>query len=215
MTLKTKSRPSSGASSARLDRLERLIEADRKRIAEDMRRIARERANDRKHHAEEMARIADERARIYEEHVKIADQLQQQEGLRTNISRGVEDALAVSLPEVMRGHRIRLKDVRRRVRNSKHGPEFDFMGLNGRLVVAGEAKIRLRPGNVREFVQKLREFRDHFPEHSRLKLYGAVGGMTVDDDAARLARKFGLYVLRMNGGKSCPDTPDDFRPQAY
>ena len=198
---------------ADLKRIAKERAADRKRIAEeraaDRKRIADERAADRQHHAKEMARITKERAKLDED---IADRLQQQEGLRTNISRAAEDAFATSLPDIMLGQNIRLDGVRRRVRKSKHGPEFDFLGVNGQLAVAGEAKIRLRPKNVREFLQKLREFRDHFPEHARLKLFGAVGGMTVDDDAAHLARKFGLYVLRMNGGKVCPDTPKGFRP---
>ena len=93
---------------------------------------------------------------------------------------------------------------------------MDILGLNGSVAVVGEVKIRLQRGRCSlKFADQLRDFREDFPEHARETVYGVVAGETVDDDAAALARKRGFFVLRMDEGIVCPETPDGFRPRAY
>ena len=182
-------------------------------------------------HQREMARIQAETDRLdksnreYRERTirmlagqrtRIAARLQNHEGLRTNISRGVEDAFAVSFSNIMKDrYGVALDEVLRRVQKENHRREIDILGLNGKVAVVGEAKIRVRQKEVNDFESRLRRFRDDFPEHSRETVYGVIAGMAVDEDAADLARKLGLVVLCMDGGVPAPSTPKNFRPRPY
>ena len=147
---------------------------------------------------------------------KISDEVKQAEGFRDSLARAAEDAFAFRLADIMRdNYGIRLDEVLRRVQVVNHGREVDILGLNGSVAVVGEVKIRLKREDVLTFVGKLGEFRDDFPDHARETVYGVVAGETVDGDAAALARKRGFFVLRMDEGIVCPETPEGFRPRAY
>ena len=147
---------------------------------------------------------------------KISDEVKRAEGFRDNLARAAEDAFAFRLKDILRdNYGLELDEVLRRVQLVNHGREVDILGLNGSVAVVGEVKIRLQRDDVLKFVGVLGEFRDDFPEHARETVYGVVAGETVDDDAAVLARKRGFFVLRMDEGIVCPETPDGFRPRAY
>ena len=147
---------------------------------------------------------------------KISDEVKRAEGFRDNLARAAEDAFAFRLKDILRdNYGLELDEVLRRVQLVNHGREVDILGLNGSVAVVGEVKIRLQRDDVLKFVGVLGEFRDDFPDHARETVYGVVAGETVDDDAAALARKRGFFVLRMDEGIVCPETPDGFRPRAY
>ena len=170
--------------------------------------------------ADDLKWIADDRKRIAEEHAKldrkISDEVKRAEGFRDSLARAAEDAFAFRLKDILRdNYGLELDEVLRRVRIVNHGREVDILGLNGSVAVVGEVKIRLERGDVHKFADQLRDFREDFPDHARETVYGVVAGETVDDDAAALARKRGFFVLRMDEGIVCPETPDGFRPRAY
>ena len=169
--------------------------------------------------AEDRARaekdIASTEKRIAELDRQLETDRRNNEGHRGSLSRGLEDSFAASLKPLMAGYGIPLDDVLLRVRNDNSGPEFDILGLNGTTAVVGEVKLQVKRKDVSAFADDLRDFREHFPEHARPKVYGVVAGMTIDDDAAALARKRGFFILRMDGAVACPETPKDFRPQPY
>ena len=147
---------------------------------------------------------------------KISDEVKRAEGFRDNLARAAEDAFAFRLKDILRdNYGLQLDEVLRRVQLVNHGREVDILGLNGSVAVVGEVKIRLQRDDVLKFVGVLGEFRDDFPDHARETVYGVVAGETVDDDAAALARKRGFFVLRMDEGIVCPETPEGFRPRAY
>ena len=178
-----------------LDRREKLAEADRK---------------------EALKRDEEARKRHAELDKKISDEVKRAEGFRDNLARAAEDAFAFRLKDILRdNYGLQLDEVLRRVQLVNHGREVDILGLNGAVAVVGEVKIRLQRDDVLKFVGVLGEFRDDFPDHARETVYGVVAGETVDDDAAALARKRGFFVLRMDEGIVCPETPDGFRPRAY
>ena len=154
-------------------------------------------------------------ASLAETNRKLDAEVQDRQGLRNSLSRGMEDSFAVSLKPLMAGYGVPLDSVIVRVRNDNRGPEFDIIGLNGTTAVVGEVKIQMKRKDVSAFSDDLRDFRDHFPEHARPTVYGVVAGMTIDDDAAALARKRGFFVLRLDGAVVCPETGGDFRPRAY
>ena len=170
--------------------------------------------------ADDLKWIADDRKRIAEEHAKldrkISDEVKRAEGFRDSLARAAEDAFAFRLKDILRdNYGLELDEVLRRVQLVNHGREVDILGLNGSVAVVGEVKIRLERGDVHKFADQLRDFREDFPDHARETVYGVVAGETVDDDAAALARKRGFFVLRMDEGIVCPETPDGFRPRAY
>ena len=147
---------------------------------------------------------------------KISDEVKRAEGFRDSLARAAEDAFAFRLKDILRdNYGLELDEVLRRVQLVNHGREVDILGLNGSVAVVGEVKIRLERGDVHKFADQLRDFREDFPDHARETVYGVVAGETVDDDAAALARKRGFFVLRMDEGIVCPETPDGFRPRAY
>ena len=164
--------------------------------------------------------IAEDRARVEKELLaldkKISDEVKRAEGFRDSLARAAEDAFAFRLRDIMRdNYGLRLDEVLRRVRIVNHGREVDILGLNGSVAVVGEVKIRLELGDVDKFTGWLGEFREHFPDYARETVYGVVAGETVDDNAAAVARKRGFFVLRMDEGIVCPETPEGFRPRAY
>ena len=168
---------------------------------------------DRKRAEADLARVEKRHAELDR---KISDEVKRAEGFRDSLARAAEDAFAFRLKDILRdNYGLELDEVLRRVQLVNHGRELDILGLNGSVAVVGEVKIRLQRDDVLKFVGVLGEFRDDFPEHARETVYGVVAGETVDDDAAALARKRGFFVLRMDEGIVCPETPDGFRPRAY
>ena len=147
---------------------------------------------------------------------KISDEVKRAEGFRDSLARAAEDAFAFRLKDILRdNYGLQLDEVLRRVQVVNHGSEVDILGLNGSVAVVGEVKIRVQRDDVHKFADKLRDFREDFPDHARETVYGVVAGETVDDDAAAIARKRGFFVLRMDEGIVCPETPKNFRPRAY
>ena len=147
---------------------------------------------------------------------KISDEVKRAEGFRDSLARAAEDAFAFRLKDILRdNYGLQLDEVLRRVQVVNHGSEVDILGLNGSVAVVGEVKIRVQRGDVYKFAGRLDDFREDFPDHARETVYGVVAGETVDDDATAIARKRGFFVLRMDEGIVCPETPKNFRPRAY
>jgi hypothetical protein len=75
--------------------------------------------------------------------------------------------------------------------------EVDLFLSNGTEAMAVEVKATLTAGYVNKQLLRLKRLRD-FEKEAKLqgkKLYGAVVGVYVDDDARKLALKNGLYVI--------------------
>ena len=177
---------------------------------------------------EENSRAADQRMREYnraadqrvdEALKKMGEIHQHNEGYRTNAARALEDFFAASLPRVMkeaRGIEIKPESILMRAQKSNHTREFDFIAPNGELVLAGEVKTRLTGKDVKNFRRALEsDFRALFPEYADLPVYGVVAGAGIDRDAAQLARRYGFYILRMEGSALHPDTGKTYRPKKY
>ena len=181
--------------------------ARREKLAEADRQEARKRDKEARDLAEKNRADLDK---------KISDEVKRAEGFRDSLARAAEDAFAFRLKDILRdNYGLQLDEVLRRVQVVNHGSEVDILGLNGSVAVVGEVKIRVQRDDVHKFADKLRDFREDFPDHARETVYGVVAGETVDDDAAAIARKRGFFVLRMDEGIVCPETPKNFRPRAY
>jgi len=67
------------------------------------------------------------------------------------------------------------------------------------LILVGEVKAHLTSEFVKYFLEDLPFFKENFPEYKEIELIGLVAGLNIDDDAARFAKRKGLYVLTATG----------------
>ena len=80
--------------------------------------------------------------------------------------------------------------------------EIDLLLINKDIAVAVEIKSKLSKDDVDEHLERLGKIQKIQPERinfSGVKLYGAVAGMIIENQADRYAYKNGLYVLRQKG----------------
>ena len=131
----------------------------------------------------------------------------------------LENFFAAALPHVIEeahGIEIKPESILMRAQEGDHTQGFDFIAPNGELVLAGEVKTRLTGKDVKNFRRALEsDFRALFPEYADLPVYGVVAGAGIDRDAAQLARRYGFYILRMEGSALHPDTGKTYRPKKY
>ncbi len=93
--------------------------------------------------------------------------------------------------------------------------EFDYLLVNAEQVVAVEVKSRLTSTDVDEHLQRLKDFKNYFPEYADRAIVGAVAGMVVDDEAAKHAYRKGLYVLEPCGEAVRIRNDGDFKPRIW
>ena len=189
------------------------------RLGEFTRAVAEAAEANRKAIAKAAEAAEADRDRLARLEEKFAKELKDSEGNRSNFARGLEDIFAASLPRAIQkthGIVIRREDVLVRARKDNNSCEYDFIAPNGELVLVGEVKARLTRNDVAKFVGSLEHnFRDLFPEYADLPVYGVVAGGVIDEDAARLARKLGFIILRMEGGEVHPATGGDYQPKKF
>jgi hypothetical protein len=77
--------------------------------------------------------------------------------------------------------------------------EYDLVLLNGQCAAIVEVKYKLHSAALEQVAQQLSLFRQHFPEHSAVKLYGGVAGFSVPQEVIDEAHQKGLFVLKRQG----------------
>ena len=78
--------------------------------------------------------------------------------------------------------------------------EYDFVAVNGDAVFVGEVKARFRERDIYQLEALAANFRKDFPgKAGDRKVYGIACGLTVDENAAVVARKAGLLVAQAEG----------------
>ena len=113
-----------------------------------------------------------------------------------------------------------LDTVAYRVRQRRNGAEqeFDMVGsTNGKdqRVVLVEIKSHLTESEVKKFENKLKAFRDFFPEHRGKALYGLIAAVDVTHGlTARVARR-GLYLAVAHDGTFALASPAHFKPKKF
>ena len=96
--------------------------------------------------------------------------------------------------------------------------EFDLIAVNGEEVVIVEVKTTLMPSHVDYFIEKLKKFRNVFPEYSDKRIYGSIAYLDDNNMAANYAKDKGLFVIKAPGGEShvsmITNAPD-FTPKLF
>ena len=113
---------------------------------------------------------------------------------------------------------IRINDIARE-REKKVGDatyEFDIIAVDGDEMVVVEVKSTLDIGGLDNFVQKMKCFRDIFPEYrDKGRIHGAVAYLKENRGAAGRAVAEGLWVIRATGDSANIINPEKFVPRAF
>ena len=170
-----------------------------KRDAEQAKRDAEHRAEqakrDAEHRAEQAKRDAERDAwmkRLGESDEKTRKRIEAAEKAR---GRAAEAQFRKVLPGLLAGEGMPVDHVEPRALK-KEDREYDFIARNGRMNFVGEIKVRFRAKDLAQLTRLLVKFREDYPDKAGDRpIYGVVCGMTVDEDAANIARKEGLLVV--------------------
>ena len=124
-----------------------------------------------------------------------------------------EDLVAPNLSriarELMGCEKVELFTVRMRKEIQGRKAEYDVLVVCPDVVWINETKSSLRARDVDELVDKLREFRDFFPEYKDRKLVGVLASLSADESLIRNASASGILVMAMG-----PDTMDVLNPES-
>ena len=94
--------------------------------------------------------------------------------------------------------------------------EIDILLENGQEVVVIEIKSVLRVRDVQDFLRDLESFFHFFPQYKGYKVYGAITGLEMLEEASRYAYKQGLFVLAVEGeGLVQMKNDTKFRPKDF
>ena len=92
--------------------------------------------------------------------------------------------------------------------------EIDVMLVNGDVVIPVEVKTTLGVQEVREYMQRMKEFLFFFPKYRVYQIFGAVAGVNIQEQADRYAYRQGLFVITLGRDGLCEIINDDkFRPR--
>jgi len=113
---------------------------------------------------------------------------------------------------------VKITVTYQRVESFREGKqkEIDLLLTNDREAVVVEVKTTLRVADVREFLADLSEFSFFFPRYRGVKIYGAVAGLRVEEEADKFAYRQGLFVLSGSGEGLVRILNDaEFRPKNF
>ena len=138
----------------------------------------------------------------------------------------LENLVKGDLVKILKGRNIKVVRVQPRLvyyENGREAGEFDLVAMNGKEVVAVEVKTTLTVKKVQKFIDKLKMFKEYFPEYRHSTVYGSVAYLCEpEDEEARGAAKFsgehGLFVIVSPGGESNVTTisnPQGFEPTEF
>jgi len=211
-----------------LEKLEKLIyhgalETDR-RIQETDRRIEEtdRRIEETDRRIEEADRRIEEADRVREkdrqERKEAEEELRRQmAGLTKSLGLFAESMVYPSVTRLFAERGILLTGLYSRSRERRNGStmEVDVLGVGSEAVVDIEVKLRLEVSDVKYFLKQLPQFFDFFPRFRGLKLYGAIAGMSIDQEADRFAYKQGLFVLAPSGDNMRILNDEKFVPHIF
>jgi hypothetical protein len=68
---------------------------------------------------------------------------------------------------------------------------------------------------VKDHLERLREFKEFFPEYQEKKVLGAVAGIVIEDGADRYAYRQGLFVIGQTGDRVTILNDEKFIPRIW
>nr|VFK56234.1 MAG: hypothetical protein BECKTC1821F_GA0114240_100970 [Candidatus Kentron sp. TC] len=184
----------------KIQETDRLIKETNKQTAEQMRET------DRK--IQETA----EQMRETDRRLKKAEDL-----FTTQWGRLMESLVSGSLIRIFNEREIPVDDVSSRIKGSRdgHSYEFDLIVHNGREVIIVEVKTTLRPDDVREFLDKLKNAKTLMPRYRDNVIYGAMAWLQANAGADRMVINRRLFSIQAVGDSARLVNVPSFDPRAF
>jgi hypothetical protein len=122
-------------------------------------------------------------------------------GVSENQGAAAEEYFFNSLSQAKQIGEIHFDAVLPKVYGGKMGQqqEYDLVLLNGDSAAIVEVKYKVHPSSLAQLQKRLTLFKEHFPEHKNMKLYGGVAGFSVPDEVTNEAHSKGFFVLKRLG----------------
>jgi hypothetical protein len=130
----------------------------------------------------------------------------------------IESLVKPSALKLFQERGIKVTETYQRLESYRNGSqmEVDILLANDVEAVVVEVKTTLKVEDVREFLEKLRQFTIFFPRYKGLIIYGGVVGIQIEEDADRFAYRRGLFVLTGSGEGMIRILNDlSFKPQNF
>lgn len=93
--------------------------------------------------------------------------------------------------------------------------EFDIIAHDGAEMVVVEVKTTLKPQDVEDFLERLRQMKQWIPRYANNRIYGAVAWLTADAGAERMVENRGLFSIRATGHSASIQNAPSFTPRAW
>jgi len=131
--------------------------------------------------------------------------------------RFVESLVEGDLINLLRKAKIKIDFLAQRVHGiyNKRKFEFDIIAHNTEDIVVVEVKTTLSPQDVRDFIDKMKNFRNILVKWSESRIYAAVAYISVEGSADVMAEKLGLFVIKATGDSSRIINQKGFLPKVW
>jgi hypothetical protein len=83
--------------------------------------------------------------------------------------------------------------------NNRTKGEFDIVLINGKSVAIVEVKFRARDKHVEQVLEKVKPFRDRFPEYKNHQLFLGLASMVFDEDIENRCKEKGIAIIKQVG----------------
>jgi hypothetical protein len=141
-------------------------------------------------------------------------------GVSNRLGRIVEDFVAPSIPALLPrlvGKLETLERVCPRVQSRVEGrkQEYDLLVVYGDYLLINETKSNLGAGEVRDFLEVLREVRTFLPEYRDKKIIGTMASLLIEPSVLSFGQKNGLVMLGLVGELMQVLNDADFSPTLF
>ncbi|VFM95146.1 MAG: hypothetical protein BECKG1743D_GA0114223_100806 [Candidatus Kentron sp. G] len=135
----------------------------------------------------------------------------------TQWGRLMESLVSGRLLELLNQRHMGVYEVSSRVKGSRNGHsyEFDLIAHNGEKIVIVEVKTTLRPDDIREFIDKLKDAKTFLPRYRDNTIHGAVAWLQANAGAENMAINQGLFSIRAVGDSASIINESGFEPKAF
>lgn len=132
------------------------------------------------------------------------------------LGRFAENMVAPAIVRIFNDRGIPISETAQRVRSPLRRIEYDIVAVNEHDVVVVSVKTRLNAEHVKQFVdERLTIFKEVFPRYHDMHVFGAVAGMSIEQEADIYAINQGLFVLTQSGENVTLVNPQDFQPRIF
>jgi len=104
---------------------------------------------------------------------------------------------------------------------TRNGREYEIDILcpaieNGKInVIVIETKSSFNQKKVKEFINKIKDFKNFFPEYISSKIFAGIAGVRMTKEVKPLSEKYGLYLFSVKEGMMKNINSENFKPRVW